>query len=159
MSAYSKPHVPPSPTLPLASSSQSEVAIDDTVDMLMLLLSPAAGDELQGIKKGIMEHADLIAINKSDGEFVGSAQHMQADIRSALQVIRRRWGHWKPKVRRCSALLNEGMEDLWQLMQDFRTGAEDSGEVSHDRALVDIMPITSQRAAKAVGLAGRNSTC
>lgn len=96
----------------------------------MLLLPPAGGDELQGIKKGIMEHVDLICINKSDGDLVASAQHMQADIRRALQVSRRASTFWMPKVERCSALLGEGVDNLWTIMQEYESASRMSGNVS-----------------------------
>ena len=66
-----------------------------------------------------MEHVDLIAINKSDGELLGPARHMAADIRSAMSVARRRWKHWRPKVKQCSALEQTGISELWGTMQKF----------------------------------------
>ncbi|CAO2611275.1 Methylmalonic aciduria type A protein, mitochondrial [Lemmus lemmus] len=77
---------------------QSEFAVADMVDMFVLLLPPAGGDELQGIKRGIIEMADLVVITKSDGDLVVPARRIQAEYVSALKLLRRRSGVWRPKV-------------------------------------------------------------
>lgn len=79
---------------------QSEVLIDETCDMLLLVVPPAGGDELQGVKKGIMEVADMVVVNKADGELMVSARHSAADFRRALQLVRPKYEWWTPKVRR-----------------------------------------------------------
>ncbi|XP_039731968.1 methylmalonic aciduria type A protein, mitochondrial isoform X2 [Pteropus medius] len=76
---------------------QSEFAVADMVDMFVLLLPPAGGDELQGIKRGIIEMADLVAITKSDGDLIVPARRIQAEYVSALKLLRRRSKVWKPK--------------------------------------------------------------
>ncbi|XP_072718942.1 methylmalonic aciduria type A protein, mitochondrial isoform X2 [Ciconia boyciana] len=77
---------------------QSEFAVADMVDMFILLLPPAGGDELQGIKRGIIEMADLVAINKADGDLVVPARRIQAEYVSAMKLLRKRSKVWKPKV-------------------------------------------------------------
>ena len=99
---------------------QSEVAVDDAVDMCMLLLPPATGDDLQGVKKGIMEVADLVVINKSDGDLITPARHAASSVRQALSLSRPKSRHWKTKVMRCSALMDEGIEDVWDTVREYR---------------------------------------
>ncbi|NXH21663.1 MMAA protein, partial [Bucco capensis] len=77
---------------------QSEFAVADMVDMFILLLPPAGGDELQGIKRGIIEMADLVAINKADGDLIVPARRIQAEYVSALKLLRKRSKVWRPKV-------------------------------------------------------------
>ena len=77
---------------------QSEIAVAHMVDMFVLLIPPAGGDELQGIKKGIVEMADLVLVNKADGELAIPAQRIQAEYISALKLLRKKSQHWNPKV-------------------------------------------------------------
>ena len=84
---------------------QSEVAIAATADMVLLVVPPAGGDELQGVKKGIVEVADAVLVNKSDGALVPAARNAEAEYRRALQLVRPKHGAaWLPRVVRCSAL-------------------------------------------------------
>jgi len=99
---------------------QSEVAVDDAVDMCMLLLPPATGDDLQGVKKGIMEVADMVVINKADGEFATAAKHAASSVRQALQLSRQKTKHWKAKVLRCSALTGDGVSEAWDTVREYR---------------------------------------
>ncbi|CAD5120432.1 DgyrCDS9001 [Dimorphilus gyrociliatus] len=112
---------------------QSEFAVADMVDLFVLILPPAGGDELQGIKKGIVEVADLIVINKSDGDLVAAARRIQMEYISALKFIRRRSKVWKPKVRRISSKTKEGIEDLWEKMKEYRNLSLESGELETKR--------------------------
>ncbi|OPJ75895.1 methylmalonic aciduria type A protein, mitochondrial isoform B [Patagioenas fasciata monilis] len=99
---------------------QSEFAVADMVDMFVLLLPPAGGDELQGIKRGIIEMADLVAINKADGDLVVPARRIQAEYISAMKLLRKRSKVWRPKVMRISAKTGEGISDMWDKMTEFR---------------------------------------
>ncbi|MGK2946969.1 MAG: methylmalonyl Co-A mutase-associated GTPase MeaB [Acidimicrobiales bacterium] len=92
---------------------QSEVAVADLVDLFVLVASPAGGDELQGIKRGIMELADLIVVNKADGDLQAAAQRAAADLRHAVHLLRPKRAHWEVGVRTCSALTGEGLPELW----------------------------------------------
>lgn len=98
---------------------QSETMVADMSDLFVLLLAPAGGDELQGVKRGIMEIADLIVINKSDGDLVSAATRTQADYAGALRLLRRRPQDPDgfPKTARVSALQETGLNDLWSEMQ------------------------------------------
>ena len=99
---------------------QSETAVAQMVDLFMLLLPPAAGDELQGIKKGIVELADLVAINKSDGDLEAAAGRTAADYTAALHMLRPSNAAWHPPVLRVSALRNIGIEAVWRAVLDHR---------------------------------------
>ncbi|XP_040590765.1 methylmalonic aciduria type A protein, mitochondrial isoform X3 [Mesocricetus auratus] len=112
---------------------QSEFAVADMVDMFVLLLPPAGGDELQGIKRGIIEMADLVAITKSDGDLVVPARRIQAEYVSALKLLRRRSGVWRPKVIRISARSGEGVSEMWDTMREFQRVMLASGELSTKR--------------------------
>ncbi|XP_075006149.1 methylmalonic aciduria type A protein, mitochondrial isoform X2 [Calonectris borealis] len=103
---------------------QSEFAVADMVDMFILLLPPAGGDELQGIKRGIIEMADLVAINKADGDLVVPARRIQAEYVSAMKLLRKR-----SKVMRISAKTGEGISDMWDKMTEFRDVMLTSGEL------------------------------
>ncbi|XP_060249195.1 methylmalonic aciduria type A protein, mitochondrial isoform X2 [Meriones unguiculatus] len=112
---------------------QSEFAVADMVDMFILLLPPAGGDELQGIKRGIIEMADLVVITKSDGDLVVPARRIQAEYVSALKLLRRRSEVWRPKVIRISARSGEGISEMWDAMRDFRQLMLASGELATKR--------------------------
>ncbi|XP_060634864.2 methylmalonic aciduria type A protein, mitochondrial isoform X2 [Anolis sagrei] len=108
---------------------QSEFAVADMVDMFVLLLPPAGGDELQGIKRGIIEMADLVAVTKADGDLVVPARRIQAEYVSALKLLRKRSKVWRPKVMRISAKTGEGITDIWDNMIEFRELMLTSGEL------------------------------
>ena len=96
---------------------QSEDAVADMVDCFLLLLAPGAGDELQGIKRGVVEIADLVVVNKADGELLAAARRAQADYQAALQLLRPPTSAWTPEVLACSALHGDGIEAIWQTIQ------------------------------------------
>ncbi len=113
---------------------QSETAVAEMTDLFLLLLAPAAGDELQGIKKGIVELADMIAVNKADGNLVESANHAAADYRNALHMIRPASPNWRVPVLTCSALTGDGIAEIWQTIGDYRETRSNSGEFDSRRA-------------------------
>lgn len=112
---------------------QSEVAVSDMVDMFVLVLSPAGGDELQGMKKGIVEMADLIAINKADGDLLAPAIRMQTEYTSALKLIRKKTDLWTPQVLRISSTAKVGIEEMWAIMDNFWKTMEASGDIHRVR--------------------------
>ena len=112
---------------------QSETTVAEMVDMFLLLLAPAGGDDLQGIKRGIMELADLVIINKADGELLPKARLAAADYRMALQLMRPRHAEWKPEVQMVSALLNEGIADVWRIIGEYRKALEKTGTLQAQR--------------------------
>ena len=113
---------------------QSETAVADMVDTFLLLLAPGGGDELQGIKKGIVELADLIVVNKSDGALADAAGRMQADYRAALGLLRPASSDWTPRVLACSALHGDGVAEVWRAVEDHRAALEPSGGTARRRA-------------------------
>jgi LAO/AO transport system kinase len=112
---------------------QSETAVCDMTDFFLALMLPGAGDELQGIKKGLVELADMIAINKADGDNLKRAQHAAADYRSALHILSPRSEHWHPPVETYSALTGDGIAKLWQKILDHRTAMNASGDFAARR--------------------------
>jgi LAO/AO transport system kinase len=112
---------------------QSETAVCDMTDFFLALMLPGAGDELQGIKKGLVELADMIAINKADGDNIKRANHAAADYRSALHILSPRSEHWQPPVITYSALTGKGIGDLWQTILDHRTAMTASGDFAARR--------------------------
>ena len=113
---------------------QSETAVSDMTDMFLLLLSPGGGDDLQGIKRGIMELADLVLVNKADGDQVSIARQTVSDYRGALQFMQARTPSWTPTVDSCSALDNQGVDKAWAIIQAFREALTQSGELETLRA-------------------------
>jgi len=113
---------------------QSETAVADMVDMFALILAPGAGDELQGIKRGIMELADIVIVNKADGEWADAAQRAAADYSGALQLLRPKYNNWTAQVRLVSSLLGTGMADIWHDVEAFYEAFRESGEFDRRRA-------------------------
>ena len=111
---------------------QSEVTVSSMVDFFLVLMLAGAGDELQGIKRGIMEFADAIAINKADGENVTAAKRAQAEYRGALRLLR---GHdsWVPPVHCVSAIEERGMAEVWAMIGNHRSQLTESGELAAKR--------------------------
>ncbi|MDE2062943.1 MAG: methylmalonyl Co-A mutase-associated GTPase MeaB [Bradyrhizobium sp.] len=112
---------------------QSETAVCDMTDFFLALMLPGAGDELQGIKKGLVELADMIAINKADGDNVKRANVAAAEYRGALHILAPRSEHWNPPVVTYSALTGSGIDTLWQKILDHRTAMDASGEFAARR--------------------------
>jgi len=113
---------------------QAETAVADMVDMFLLLLAPGGGDELQGIKRGIMELADLVVVNKADGDLAPAAKAAAAEYRGALRLMRPKSPAWLPQVALISALQRTGIDAVWQQVQDFHRAMNQSGELSRARA-------------------------
>ena len=99
---------------------QSEIAVHSMVDLFLLLLVPGAGDELQGIKKGIVEMADLLAVNKADGDAVAAARRAKKEYQNALHLMPLKQSGIIPKVLTCSALAGEGIDEIWNLLLDYQ---------------------------------------
>src|SRR6056300_1438222 len=97
---------------------QSEYEVHSMTDLFLVLMLPNAGDELQGIKKGILELADLIVINKADGDQQTLAQRAVREYRNALHLLKPTRASWQAKVLQCSALEQTGLVELWEMMQD-----------------------------------------
>ncbi len=109
---------------------QSEVAVAGMVDVFLLLLAPGAGDDLQGVKRGIVELADLVVVNKADGALADLARHTAGDYGNALHLLRPRTDGWAARVLSCSALLGEGIDAVWTVVEEFMAAARASGALS-----------------------------
>jgi LAO/AO transport system kinase len=112
---------------------QSETAVCDMTDFFLALMLPGAGDELQGIKKGLVELADMIAINKADGDNIKRADLAAAEYRGALHILSPRSEHWHPPVVTYSALTGAAIDTLWQQILAHRTAMTASGEFAARR--------------------------
>ena len=113
---------------------QSETAVADMTDMFLLLLLPSGGDELQGIKRGIMELADLIVVNKSDGEQITLANQTMLDYRSAVHFLTSRFDGWQTPVMACSSVNNQGVTEVWAEVDRFKATISEDGRLQQQRA-------------------------
>ena len=109
---------------------QSETAVADMVDFFLVLLLAGGGDDLQGIKKGIIELADMIAINKADGDNIKRAERAASDYRGALQIFTPHGATWFPPVLTVSGLDNRGLQELWAKVVEHRQTMTATGEFS-----------------------------
>lgn len=112
---------------------QSETAVHSMVDMFMLLQISGAGDELQGIKRGIMEMADMMVITKADGENRQKAELARAQFQSALHLFPMPESGWRPKVYTCSAVAETGLEEVWKGVEEFLDHIESNGYFQSNR--------------------------
>ncbi len=111
---------------------QSETAVAEMVDFFLVLTLPGAGDELQGIKKGVLEIADMIAVNKADGDNVARANRAAAEYRGALNILTPQSPNWSPPVLTVSGLENKCLDELWERIKEHRKALTASGEF-HER--------------------------
>jgi LAO/AO transport system kinase len=114
-------------------AGQSEVAVSDMTDFFLVLMLPGAGDELQGIKKGVLEIADMIVVNKADADNEIRAKQAVVHYRNALHIMQQRSPNWVPPVQMCSALKNTGLDDLWNKLEEYRQKLTASGEFEEKR--------------------------
>ena len=112
---------------------QSETAVADMVDFFLVLMLPGAGDELQGIKKGILELADMIAVNKADGNNAQRAAAAAREYQIALHLTAPASPHWTPPVLTCAGLTGEGVETLWSHVEQHRRLLSESGDLARRR--------------------------
>ncbi len=112
---------------------QSEVTVASMVDFFLVLLLPAGGDQLQGIKRGVMELADALVVNKSDGAMREIAECTRADYAGALQLMRPTTPSWRPRALMASALNAEGVEEVWRDVEEHREALGASGELEGRR--------------------------
>ncbi len=114
---------------------QSEVMVKEMVDFFLLLMLAGAGDELQGIKKGIMEMADAVLITKADGDNIKRTQQAQSQFQSALHLFAPSSAGWIPKVLTCSSLNDEGLTEIWELIGEFQQTMKKTGYFEENRKL------------------------
>ena len=113
---------------------QSETAVAEMTDIFLLLLLPGGGDELQGIKRGIVELADMIVVNKADGDLKHAAARSVADYRGALGFLHPRHPDWKVPVESCSAVEGQGIDAIWSSIEKYRDTMTANGEFERRRA-------------------------
>lgn len=113
---------------------QSETAVAGIVDTMALLLPPASGDDLQGIKRGVMELADLVVVTKADGDLLPAANRAAGDYRHALHLLRPLHRSWTPQVLSTSAFTGDGLAEVWDAVLAHRAALEGSGELVGQRA-------------------------
>ncbi len=112
---------------------QSETTVASMVDFFLVLMLAGAGDELQGIKKGVLELADAIAINKADGNNIAKAEKAKIEYVNALNLLTPSSKIWSPPVLTCSAVTLDGIDDIWQTILDHKKKLEISGELGEKR--------------------------
>ena len=114
---------------------QSEITVASMVDFFLLLQIPNAGDELQGIKRGVMEIADAIIVNKAEGENRPRAELARQQYANALHMLKPKSLNWQVPALLCSALHNEGVDEVWSTIEDFGTRMRETGELQDKRNL------------------------
>ncbi len=140
---------------------QSELAVADMTDFFLVVVMPGAGDELQALKKGVVELADMIAVNKADGDNIPRAKAAAAEYRAALHILSSASPNWSPPVLTCSALSGDGIDALWTRIIEHRERLTRSGELNARRGEQQVKwmwtmveerlfaPLRSDRAVKA----------
>jgi LAO/AO transport system kinase len=113
---------------------QSEVAVAGMVDVFVLLLSPGTGDDLQGVKRGIVELADVVVVNKADGDLAAAAARSAADYANALHFLRPRTEGWTVRVEQVSSLLGVGIDRVWAVVEEHHATLSESGALAARRA-------------------------
>jgi LAO/AO transport system kinase len=112
---------------------QSETSVHSMVDFFLVLMLAGAGDELQGIKRGVVELADALVINKADGDNVAGAKKARKEYEKALHLLRPGSPYWQPPVTTCSALTGKGLTEVWEIISKHRRIMLDSGELINNR--------------------------
>jgi LAO/AO transport system kinase len=112
---------------------QSETTVASMVDFFLVLMIAGAGDELQGIKKGVLEVADAIVINKADGDNVGRTELARKQYQTALHLLMPSSPNWSPPVLTCSSLNGDGIETIWETIRQHKEALADCGEMAAKR--------------------------
>ncbi|SDP42272.1 LAO/AO transport system kinase [Actinopolyspora xinjiangensis] len=113
---------------------QSEVTVAGMVDCFLLLTIARTGDQLQGIKRGVLELADIVAVNKADGPHEDEARQSARELRGALRLLSPPSSSWKPRITTCSGLNGTGLDELWQQVLAHRAALSESGELVEKRS-------------------------
>ena len=113
---------------------QSETAVAEMVDMFLLMLLPGSGDELQGLKRGIVELADLVIVNKADQDLAEAANRVAAEYANAVHLLRPATPYWTARVVTCSALEGTGIGDIWQLVEEYRSAMANQDALEQRRS-------------------------
>lgn len=114
---------------------QSEVELEQAVDMFCLLVSPGGGDDLQASKKGVMEAVDLLLVSKADGDLLRTAKHTKADYGGSLSLIRKKSALWSPKAQLISSRTGLGVDTFLDNVREFHTIMVESGQLDQKRSV------------------------
>ncbi len=117
---------------------QSEIEVNSMTDFFLLLMLAGAGDELQGIKRGIMEMADLLLINKADGDNIKKANLARSEYENAIHYLPPKRKFWNPKVETSSSVSNEKMEKIFEIIKEFQTSSIENGHLFSNRRVQDV---------------------
>ncbi len=109
-------------------TGQSETVVDEMVDCFLVLMVAGTGDELQGIKRGVLELADIVAVNKADGDNVERAALAKRQLETGLHYMRPKVASWMAKVVSCSAREGTGLDELWSVVLEHRKALSDAGD-------------------------------
>lgn len=137
---------------------QSETVVSEMVDFFLVLMLPGAGDELQGIKKGVLELADMIAVNKADGDNQKGARAAASHYRAALHITQPVGETWTPPVLLCSGLAGEGLSEIWQQINAHRDHLEEEGTFEAKRNAQQIRWMNSLLTDRLTGLIEEDDT-
>ncbi|MTH97978.1 methylmalonyl Co-A mutase-associated GTPase MeaB [Roseibium sp. RKSG952] len=140
---------------------QSEVTVANMVDFFLVLMLPGAGDELQGIKKGVLEVADMIAVNKADGDGADRARQAASNYRAALHLMAPKSMTWSPPVITISGLANQGLDKLWEQIELHHSKMTASGEWQQrrqDQQVSWMYDLLQQRVMEALERSNRSSS-
>ncbi len=114
-------------------TGQSEIAVSDMTDLFLVLMLPGAGDELQGIKKGVLEIADIIVVNKADGDNEIRAKQAMIHYRNALHITQPKTPSWQPPVSLCSSVKSIGLDHIWEKLELYKRTLTETGEWAQKR--------------------------
>src|ERR1700730_2493271 len=132
-------------------TGQSETAVADMTDFFLVLVLPGAGDELQGLKKGVVELVDMIAVNKADGDNVKRAGLAAAEYRAALHILTPRLAEWQPPVVTYSALTGDGLPDIWDRILDHQRRLSATGAFAARRREQQVRGMWAEVHERALG--------
>jgi len=127
---------------------QSETAVHSMVDFFLLLMLAGAGDELQGIKRGIMEMADALIINKADGDNYQKALVAKTQYANALHLFPNPPSDWPPKTAVCSSIQSSGLEEIWEMVLDYQRHTETNGYFKQKRKEQNLQTLNASLEAK-----------
>lgn len=114
---------------------QSEVELEQAVDLFCLLVSPGGGDDLQASKKGVMEAVDILLVSKADGDLLRTAKHTKADYGGSLSLIRKKSPLWSPRAQLISSRTGLGVDTFLQSVSEFHTVMAESGQLEEKRSI------------------------
>lgn len=135
---------------------QSETTVATVTDLFLLLVGPGGGDDLQGIKRGVMELADLVVINKADGNMVDLAKQTEADYRLALHLVRPKRPGFETAVLTCSSLSGDGQEEVWSRLEEHHRLLDEAGELEAQRRTQAVAQLGDEVSSALMERAGRN---